>query len=308
MKKFLIILSIIGLLFSIIVYYTTNNIAYHQRLSTIYNEKAAHAYETGDFSNFVALQAIYYQHLKTVETDDYRLIAYQVIGRENKKEMNQVGLFVVPKTDVPFATTPNDNEDQTAMKVYQFTGTAEPLKNGDIYQIESNVIGIFYASSDETILTVSETGEVQALKKGEATVQLIHPDSLLVIDEITFQVFDPLYDSNLDPNYQSISYGIAMLNFYFYAIRFDESVIFHFVLFDYDGKLIDQLDLVLTYEEDLNEITSTFQPGSTEEELNIMINAHDTIMPKIVRNMTIYALAILLVGFAGSWVIKKRQR
>lgn len=308
MKKFLIILSIIGLLFSIIVYYTTNNIAYHQRLSALYNEEAAHAYETGDFSAFVALQAIYYQHLTTVETDDYRLIAYQVIGRENKKEMNQVGLFVVPKTDVPFATAPNDTEDQTAMKVYQFTGTQEPLKSGDIYPIESNVAGVIYVSSDEAILSVSEAGEVHALKKGEATVQLIHPDSLLVIDEIAFQVFDPLYDSNLDPNYQSISYGIAMLNFYFYAIRFDESVTFHFVLFDYNGVLIDQLDLALTHEEDLNEMTSTFQPGITEEELNLMINAHDTIMPKIVRNMTIYALVILLIGFAGSWVIKKRQR
>lgn len=122
MKKFLIIYLIFSVLIGVAIYFVTLTLSYNQRVYDVYYELADEAVETLDFDDFISMQSISYQKLHREETDNYVIDVYHVIGKDGTTYINQLGLFIVPTTDVDFADNVEDPDDQTGIRVIQLNG------------------------------------------------------------------------------------------------------------------------------------------------------------------------------------------
>lgn len=117
MKKFIIWYLIISILIAVAIYFMTLTLSYNQRVYDVFYELAEESVEIEDFDRFVSMQSIAYNQLSRQETDDYIVDVYLTIAQAETEYRNQFALFVLPKTDVTYATSVEDENDQTGLRV-----------------------------------------------------------------------------------------------------------------------------------------------------------------------------------------------
>jgi hypothetical protein len=117
MKKFIIWYLIISILIAVAIYFMTLTLSYNQRVYDVFYELAEESVEIEDFDRFVSMQSIAYNRLSRQETDDYIVDVYLTIAQAETEYRNQFALFVLPKTDVTYATSVEDENDQTGLRV-----------------------------------------------------------------------------------------------------------------------------------------------------------------------------------------------
>ena len=117
MKKFIIWYLIFSILIAVAIYFMTLTLSYNQRVYDVFYELAEESVEIEDFDQFVSLQSIAYLKLSRQETDDYIVDVYLTIAQAETEYRNQFALFVLPKVDVNYATSVEDENDQTGLRV-----------------------------------------------------------------------------------------------------------------------------------------------------------------------------------------------
>ncbi|MBN2268187.1 MAG: hypothetical protein JXC35_02060 [Acholeplasmataceae bacterium] len=115
MKKFVIGYIFISLLFALALYFTTLTLSYNERVYEIFQSFSEEAVINQNFDDFVGYQSIEYQKIDQIETERYLIFVYHIIGTEESGYTNQLGFFVLPKSDVKHATVIDDTLDQTKM-------------------------------------------------------------------------------------------------------------------------------------------------------------------------------------------------
>ena len=133
MKKFYLFYSLFSVMFLSTVYFFTLVQGSQQRSLMLYYELANSAYEQRDMTSFIKYQSVAYNHLDTSETVDYHLESYQVIAYDNGVYKNQFVIYVLPITNVDYALTIDDENDQTGIYLYN-NETSEIIL--DTYQNE----------------------------------------------------------------------------------------------------------------------------------------------------------------------------
>jgi len=117
MKKFLIWYIIISILIAVAIYFMTLTLSYNQRVYDVFYELAEASVEEQNFDQFVSIQSIAYEKLSTHTTDDYLIEVYLNIAQSESDYINQFAIFVLPIVDVTYATSVEDELDQTGLRV-----------------------------------------------------------------------------------------------------------------------------------------------------------------------------------------------
>jgi hypothetical protein len=128
-----------------------------------------------------------------------------------------------------------------------------------------------------------------------------------------------IYQTSDDPEYDgyAVSYGIAIIGFYFYAIPLDESMDLTVELYDYQGQIIYQEDLshiakTSTEIQEIREAQSLldtgFIPGYDEAEIEALLNLEATLRPTMMRNVTIFLVLDIAVGAFLYSLLKSRHQ
>jgi hypothetical protein len=117
MKKFLIWYIIVSILIGVAIYFLTLTLSYNQRVYDVFYELAEASAEDQNFDQFVSMQSIAYDKLTIEETDDYLIEVYLNIAQSESDYINQFAIFVLPKTDVTYATSVEDDLDETGLSV-----------------------------------------------------------------------------------------------------------------------------------------------------------------------------------------------
>lgn len=117
MKKFLIWYIIISILIAVAIYFMTLTLSYNQRVYDVFYELADASVEEQNFDQFVSIQSIAYDKLSTRTTDDYLIEVYLNIAQSESDYINQFAIFVLPIVDITYATSVEDELDQTGLRV-----------------------------------------------------------------------------------------------------------------------------------------------------------------------------------------------
>ncbi len=243
MKKFVTIYIVISFLIGFGIFYVTKTLMNNQRVYDVYYELAEKAVETKNFDEFISMQSVAYKKLYTQTTDDYLLEGYLVIGRSGKKNINQLGIFVVPTKDVKHAEQIDDQYDKTGLRV---------------------------------------------------------------INNLTSETF---YETYTDDNYKdaSISYGLTLMDFYFYAINIEKTIDLKIELYDYEEKLISTYNQMITYQ-NYPDLEDGFTDGMDPKDLELMIDFDTFVTPKIIKNMTLFIVIDIAIGTGLYFIIKKKKK
>lgn len=117
MRKFLIWYIILSILIGVAIYFLTLTLSYNQRVYDVFYELAEASVEEQNFDQFVSMQSIAYDKLSVEETDDYLIEVYLNIAQSESNYINQFAIFVLPKTGVTYATSVEDELDETGLRV-----------------------------------------------------------------------------------------------------------------------------------------------------------------------------------------------
>jgi len=79
----------------------------------LYDELINEAKTENDFTNFVRYQSIAYRKLEQNDLTDYSIHIYQVVGQLDLVYKNQFVIYVLPKNDISYALSIDDQLDQT---------------------------------------------------------------------------------------------------------------------------------------------------------------------------------------------------
>ena len=116
-----------------------------------------------------------------------------------------------------------------------------------------------------------------------------------------------IYETYLDSAYNdiAISYGISLMDFYYYAVDLKEDAKITIELYDYEQNKIATIleDITLVDQKDIDD---SYQIGLTNDQLDELVDKKSTVYPTIIRYMSIYVLTISLIG-SGLYVLKKRK-
>ena len=153
MKKYVIWYLIISILIAVVIYFTTLTLAYNQRTYDVFNELAAEAVIERDFDQFISIQSLAYNRLSRQENDDYIVDVYLTIAQADTIYKNQFSIFVLPKTNVKYATTVDDENDQTGIRVINnetsdtvFETYREELYQGKAVSYGFERIGFYFST------------------------------------------------------------------------------------------------------------------------------------------------------------------
>lgn len=128
---------------------------------------------------------------------------------------------------------------------------------------------------------------------------------LRIIDQVTSNTFyeiytDPLYDN------AAVSYGLSLMDFYFYSVAIEENIEASIELYDYQGDLIITIDQMVTYQ-DYPTLEVGFIDGMDADVLKDLIDANKYVTPTVIRNTTIYVVIDIALGTGLYFLIKKRK-
>jgi hypothetical protein len=144
MKKFYLFYSVFSVMFLSTVYFFTLVQGSQQRSLILFSELAEEAYETKDMTPFIKYQSVAYNHLDSTIVGDYQMESYQVIEYSNGEYVNQFIIYVLPLVDVTYATSIDDEMDETGIYIYK-DGTSEIILDtyqDPIYQDKAISFGI----------------------------------------------------------------------------------------------------------------------------------------------------------------------
>ena len=246
MKKFLITYIIFSLLIGVAIYFVTLTLSYNQRVYDVYYELAEQAAETKEFDEFISMQAVYYKSIGSYQNDDYMIETYQVIGRNGETYINQLGIFILPFTDVKYADNVEDPNDETGIRIIRKDG----------------------GNPNETF-----------------------------------------YETYTDEAYEgaAVSYGLTLMDFYFYAIEFDEDILIDVELYDYDGNMLIGFEEDLIFENNATD-NSSFEPGMKPSRLEELVDQETHVFPNLIQNMTIFIVVDIVVGSVIYFIIKRKKQ
>lgn len=97
------------------IYFFTLIQGSQQRSLLLFSELAEEAYESKDMTAFIKYQSVAYNHLDSTILGDYQMESYQVIAYDNGVYKNQFVIYVLPINNVTYATTIDDENDQTGI-------------------------------------------------------------------------------------------------------------------------------------------------------------------------------------------------
>jgi hypothetical protein len=117
MRKFIVIYTVMSLMIGFAVFFVTQTLMHNQRVYDVYYELAQEAVDSQDFGEFISMQSISYKKIYRETTDDYIIDGYIVIGKDNEKYINQLGVFVIPINEVSYAENIDDVNDQTGLRI-----------------------------------------------------------------------------------------------------------------------------------------------------------------------------------------------
>ncbi|MFU8792514.1 MAG: hypothetical protein ACNA7K_00660 [Acholeplasmataceae bacterium] len=126
MKKFLVTYIIFSVIILILVYLVTFIQETQKRSNALFFEILNEGIETNNLDQYVKFQSIAYHASDIIETTDYSVHIYRVIEQENDLYNVTFNVFVIPITDVKFATKINDANDQSAIEILK-TDDQTPL-------------------------------------------------------------------------------------------------------------------------------------------------------------------------------------
>lgn len=115
MKKFVIAYIFISILFALALYFITLTLSYNARVYAVFQELSEEAVASKDFDHFVSYQSIAYHRISSKDSGEYRVFIYQIVGTNDNGYMNQVGVFILPLSEVTSADSVDDPNDQTRM-------------------------------------------------------------------------------------------------------------------------------------------------------------------------------------------------
>jgi hypothetical protein len=144
MKKSLIIWGIFSFLVLVFIYMFTLILTSQERSLALFETFVESAKEQRDFDEFVAYQSIAYEKILIVSNDTYSYHLYQSIAKNGDVYQNQFVLFVLPFTDVSYAESITDPDDQTKLIVTNQAGGAVIFDSSldDNYKNQSISYGI----------------------------------------------------------------------------------------------------------------------------------------------------------------------
>ncbi len=175
MKKFVIIYTIISVLLLVVVTLVASYNHYYSRVIDVYQDVSSEASDTGNFDTLVGIQTQGYQKVIDQVNGDYQFIAYIAIGSNEGIEINQLSIFIRPITDVSYAQTIDDTNDQSdVIFTNDQNALIYSLKSDEAYADEAvsygiHTIGFYYA--------VFELGNTQTIQ-----IEVLDYDGLSILD------------------------------------------------------------------------------------------------------------------------------
>ncbi len=113
MKRFLIFYSLVSILIGIFIYVMTLIEVTATRTNDVYYQLAEDAVLERNIEEFVKFSTDGFVYLDTFEDDQYHIDVIQVKVLLNDVLYQQLGIFVIPKTEIQYATELRDDMDLT---------------------------------------------------------------------------------------------------------------------------------------------------------------------------------------------------
>lgn len=117
MKRFLIFYSLVSILIGIFIYVMTLIEITATRTNEVYYALAEEVASEKNIETFVKFSSDGFVFLDTFEDETYRIDIIQVKVMVNEDTYQQLGIFVIPKTDIRYATELRDPLDLTRARV-----------------------------------------------------------------------------------------------------------------------------------------------------------------------------------------------
>lgn len=117
MKKFMIVFLILSTIIGLAVYFITYSLTHNERVYDVYYELADQAVVNQDFKEFVSVQSVAYKKLNSISTEDYLIEIFLVVGKDRKRNINQLGVFVLPLKEIKIADKIDDKSDKTGVRM-----------------------------------------------------------------------------------------------------------------------------------------------------------------------------------------------
>ncbi len=128
-----------------------------------------------------------------------------------------------------------------------------------------------------------------------------------------------IYQTSDDPEYDgyAVSYGVAVIGFYFYAITLDDPLDLTVELTDYQGQIIysNNLSYEAMTRTKIQEIRENetflefgFIAGYDEAEIETLLNLEETLRPTMMRNVTIFLVLDIAIGAFLHSILKSRHQ
>lgn len=162
MKTALVYYVFFSVILLVMIYFFTLIQVSRSRNLDVFLALQEEAVSSFNYDDFIAYQAVAYQHVYTDETEDFFISAYQVIAKDSSGYRHQFMWILTEKTSMAHARTDDDENDLTSLKLTK-NGTDQVLFDSsivDIYQSKPISYGlerygyyyyIFFLESSETI-------------------------------------------------------------------------------------------------------------------------------------------------------------
>lgn len=142
MRKFLIIYLVISALIFGIVYLVTAFVITQERMLEVFMQKAEAALEDDDLEGFLKFQSLGFKHIQSFEDETYEIHLYQILAKQEDAYVNQLSVFVMPKTEIKHATDIADVMDDTS--IYLFDTIHETLILDSLLEVEAYDYAVSY--------------------------------------------------------------------------------------------------------------------------------------------------------------------
>lgn len=129
---------------------------------------------------------------------------------------------------------------------------------------------------------------------------------LRVIDKNLNTTF---YETYVDDKVKdvAISYGLNLIDFYFYTLTLEIDMSLGFELYDYDEQLILSFDEDFIYQNYL-EKDDSFLEGMDQNKLSILVDQETYVYPKLIKNMTIFIVIDIFIGSIIYFLIRRKKQ
>ena len=151
MKKFMVFYIAFSIIFLVMIYFFTLVQETNKRTLDVFYELADEAVVMGDFDPFIKYQSIAFEQIDEVYTQFYGFHVYHVIAQLDDQYLNQFSVFVIPISDISYATELEDPIDLTGITITdsltdQLIYSTETDSDYDKYAVSYGIekLGFYY--------------------------------------------------------------------------------------------------------------------------------------------------------------------